>query len=458
VTPSEVSHGLKRSRGAALAYVMVLLALVGILVALGWRYIRFNDSLVTLDRWDTQALLLAHSGVDYALYRIGYPPDKQNLAYDTDSLDYRVEDSSLAFNLAVKPHGLFARARSLGETRLPAKGRTREVDAVLGESMDLGSLPAIGLMNHEGNMVLAGNTQITGPVMLWRGDVRKATDYNIRYSGKGGHDGPLWDSLAPAWKKVGSDFTRATDWIKIQEKLLAGGSFAEDPDYDSGEVLDMRLPDSAVLADTVIESRRLIGGKFLKVGAGCRLKNCKLLSYRIQLDSGSRLEDCIVFANRVLLIRNAVIAGGQFVAHDTLKIATDSPLQGWPLFYVHGRKIKSGQPDSSYVGTLVVDRAQGEGTFISAAVDCPVYHQEIQLAVRPDAHLKGLLYCSGYVEMAGQLTGSLICHNLRFEYAGTIWLGHLKDAQLTAMGKNSPIRVPLLFPGWPPRAAITRQP
>jgi hypothetical protein len=50
--------------------------------------------------------------------------------------------------------------------------------------------------------------------------------------------------------------------------------------------------------------------------------------------------------------------------------------------------------------------------------------------------------------MEGDLEGSLLCHNLRFEYQGTIWLGHLKDARLSASRARIP--VPLLFPGLKP--------
>jgi hypothetical protein len=54
--------------------------------------------------------------------------------------------------------------------------------------------------------------------------------------------------------------------------------------------------------------------------------------------------------------------------------------------------------------------------------------------------------------MEGSLQGSLICHNLKFEHQGTIWLGHLKDARIEAMTGRRAIPAPMLFPGFPAAA------
>jgi hypothetical protein len=48
----------------------------------------------------------------------------------------------------------------------------------------------------------------------------------------------------------------------------------------------------------------------------------------------------------------------------------------------------------------------------------------------------------------------LLCHNLKFEYQGTIWLGHLKDARIAASRERIP--VPLIFPGLEPAVFGTR--
>ena len=57
----------RRQRGAALVYVLALLAITSVLVGLTWRIIRSNNAIAAMDRGDVQARLLALTGVDYAL-------------------------------------------------------------------------------------------------------------------------------------------------------------------------------------------------------------------------------------------------------------------------------------------------------------------------------------------------------------------------------------------------------
>ena len=173
-----------RQRGATLIYVLTLLTIIGVLVGLTWRTIRYNNQLAAFNRGDAQARLLAKSGMDHALAKIGPAGAAQNLGFATEDLKYRLDGDEKVFELRVRTWGLFARARSVGRTSLPPPGRSEVVEELLGQALDLRKMPALGLLNHEGNMVLAGNAQVTGPVLLWRGSVRKATDYNVRWTGQ----------------------------------------------------------------------------------------------------------------------------------------------------------------------------------------------------------------------------------------------------------------------------------
>lgn len=447
--------GTRRQRGAVLVYVLALLVVTGILSGLAWRIIRSNNAIAALDSGDAQARLLALAGADYALAKIGPPGTGQNLAYAAEGLNYRLDDSGRVFDLTVRTHGLFARARSVGTTGLPRPGRSRPYAALLGQTLDLGRLPALGLLNHEGNMVLAGNAQVTGPVMLWRGDVRKATDYHVRWTGSGGHAGALWDSTAEAWKYARVDFKRAEAWIKDQEGMLAAGGsadgFGKDADFDSGTVRDMVLPDSARLDSGLVDAR-VMAAQVLRVGSGARLRGCKLMSRRIVIEGGALVERSLAYASRTLDIQGAGIEGGQFLAGDSLRIDAGAKLRGYPVFYAQGRMAVLGKADTSYPGALLVGKAEGEGLFFSACQGHPQYDQEIRLSIGPGARLKGLLYTPCHARMEGSLEGSLICHNLKFEYQGTIWLGHLKDARIHALSGKSVIPAPLMFPGFPPAA------
>lgn len=438
-------------RGAALAYVLALLAILSLLIGSAWRIIRADNALTSRDRGETQARLLAQTGLDHALFRIGPPGPRQDLAYATEGLEYRLDDSGRVFKLTVRSRGLYARAVSLGTSPFPPPGLDREKTALIGQTLDLSRLPVLGLLNHEGNLVLAGKAQIDGPVMLWRGGVRKATDYHVRFSGGSGHSGSVQDSTGDGWKRALLDFDRAAGWMEAQGRMLAAGDFSGDGDFDSGMVADMQLADSAVLADTSLERVRIIGG-FLRVGTGARLKDCKIAARRLIIQDGSGLERVTAFAQGNLDITGGTIKGGQFLAGDSIRIASAERLQGFPFFYAQGRMARRGRPDSAMVGALRIEKASGEGVFVSACREHPPYDQDVRLSLAAGSRLQGLLFTPCHARIEGDVQGSVLCHNLKFEDHGTIWLGHLKDARLSAAPARTRIPAPLLFPGFDPSA------
>jgi hypothetical protein len=433
--------------GAALAYVLALIAVMSLLVGTVWRMIRADNVLASRTRGDAQARLLAAAGLDYARSRIGSPGPNQDLSFATEGIDYRLDDAGRDFRLSVRSRGLYARAVAVGKSPTPLPGRSATKEALLGQALDLARMPALGLLNHEGNLVLAGSAQVTGPVLLWRGDVRKATDYHVRWTGGPGHAGPTWDSTADAWKRTGMDFVRADAWMSAQGLMLSAGDFSRDGDYDRGSVTELHLGDSAVLTDTSLVRVRIVAGR-LVVGPGTRLRDCKLAARSIEIRDGASLDRVIAFAQGNIRITGGELRGGQFLAGDSIRLSAGKPLSGWPFFYSRGRMARRGHPDSAMVGALLIDKTVGQGVFVSACREHPEFDQQERLAVAKGVKLTGFLFTPCYARMEGELEGTLLCHNLRLEYQGTIWLGHLKDARLSASRLRIP--VPLLFPSLKP--------
>lgn len=437
-------------RGAVLAYVLGILAVFGLMIAGVLRSVRFNDSIVSRDRWDAQARLLAAGGLDFALSRIAPPGKPLDLAYATEKAEWQSDNPHLSFTVRVAEWGLFARAVSRGKTKLPLPGgREKRRSSWIGQELDLGEFPALGLLNREGNLVLAGSARIDGPVLLWRGGVRKATDYAVRAGRGAAHRGAVWDSTAPAWSRILPDFRRVEAWVARQQRMLEGFGFSKDGDYDSGQVVDWSPSDSVRIADTTLIATRIRAAKAIVVESGAVLRHCKLLAPEIRITGNSRLHNSLTYASRNLNISGSELQGGFFAANDTLSLASDFPLTDWPTFYVQGRSIRTAGSDSAYVGLLHIGKVSGEGLFFSANTTAPKFDQQIRMNLEKNAVITGLLYCGGYARIEGRVLGSVLCRNLRFEHMGTIWLGHLMDAELQAPSAPFQIPAPLLFPAFP---------
>jgi hypothetical protein len=298
-------------------------------------------------------------------------------------------------------------------------------------------------------LVLAGKGRIEGPVLLWRGGVRKATDYKVRAEAIASHAGTVWDSSASTWSRVVPDFRRATEWMARQNEWLNGRLLDNDDDYDSGHVVDWPLSDSVLLSDTLIQATRIRARNRITVESGAELIHCKLLAPEIRIKGNARLRNSLAYASRNLIVAGGELQGGFFASAESLSISNERPLQAWPVFFVQGRKIFSGKADSGFVGILNIEKANGEGLFLSDMSAAPEYDQQIRLVLGKRSSVTGLLYCGGYAQIEGQVLGSVLCRNLRFEHKGTIWIGHLRDAQLRSFDGLATIPAPLLFPESP---------
>jgi hypothetical protein len=442
--PGNITH----QNGAALVYVLVLLGVAGILSGVAWRTIRADNALVETAVNNAQARLLALAGVEYALGQIGKPGTLQNLGYASEAVSYRL-DSNHVFNLHVRTLGLFARAKSIGRAGRFASFRSSECSPRLGQWVDLGRLPAIGLLNREGNLILGGQSKVIGPVMLWKGAVGKARETGIRLADAGGHTGAVWDSSTAAWKLSQLDFGRAEEWMKKQESMRIAGDFALDSDFDSGRVQDRFFSDSVTL-DAPMADMRISAANVIRIGSGARLTHCKLVAPRIIIEDRSLLEKTLAYASRTINIKGGRIEGGQFLAGDSIQIDSGEPFRGYPIFYARGRMANRGKGDSALVGALILEKAFGEGIFISACLDHAPYDQAVRLSIGRGVDVTGLAYSPCYARMEGRLHGSLICENLKSESGGTIWIGYLIDARIEAMQGRNAIPAPILFPGFPP--------
>ncbi len=449
-------HSKKRrgagEKGAALVYVLGLLLVTGILVSITWRLVRQNEGLAVREMQLSQARLLSHSGVDHALFKINESIGKSDFNYSVSDLNFRIDGDRLGFLLDVIPLGLFLQAYAQGKVKygtetsaLIAKQSVR-----IEQLLDLGDFPAVGLLNREGNLVLAGTSEIHGSVMLWRGEVRKATSEKIRWQNGVGHIGPVWDSTSVIWDNMEADFTRVHSWMEVQDALIQDDILVS----ERKGLPFWRAPHGTELTDTLLENHTIVGSGLLLIGSGARLLNCTILAKEVEIKGNAQIENGLVYSSRNMRIREEASLKGQFLARDSLVLDLGVPQNGYPVFYVHGRPSVGEETDSIYIGELYARNYQGEGIFMHASWEIPDYNSDVRIRVDSAVFLHGLIFTPGFVQLEGSVEGSVICQNFRFQHSGTIWFGHLKNVKIKS--SLSSIPVPVVFPGLKAEAGIRK--
>ncbi len=432
------------NQGSALGYVLGIIAVLGLLLSIYWKSVKFNNNLAQQEQDIIQARLASESGLDYVLKKLS-GSEAEHLEFQTDKLKYWLQDQKLSFTTSVQPYGLFTQATVTGELRKGDRVINKCERALIGQNLNLQDLPALALTNKEGQMVLAGKASVIGPILLWRGGVQKAIGAPLYWHGTIAHSGPVWDSNSTVWKKIEVSMAKAKTWVERQEIYWERLRFDNDADFDSFKITDRCTPSSLILIDSTWENIRWISADTVTIATGARIRNCKILANFIRIEGNASFKNSIVYALRNMNIIGAPQLQGQFIARDSLKINISSTQEHYPTFYVHGRVLAKSEKDSLYWGTMSIKQYQGQGVFLVNISEKPKYNQDIQIEVAAKTDIQGLIYTPGLVKMEGHLQGSLICQNLKFEEQGTIWFGHLKDAQLHAATTSQTIPVPLIF-------------
>lgn len=381
----------------------------------------------------TVADVLADSGI-----RLGLAYASQaGLSAERAPIWTSAGSDSVGYSYSLRQIGLFKRLFSHAQVRSGRFSIDSRKTVLAGQSLTLDDFPALGLTNPQGSMVLALSAEVSGPVLLSRGDVRRSTDYNIRYVGRTGTVS-LWDTSSAAWKRLPMSFTEARKWNSEAaaelDRLSAGGHPVPDDSWDTTLVL---LGAQALPAGLRRHSRIYVTGS-LTLGTGVDLRDCQVISSDIHIEGEANIQGGVVFSTGIMTITGQPTLKSQFIARTTLNLAVQSRLQGYPVFYVEGRN-----EGYTHLGSLQVTQAQGEGIFLVDSGPGQANGGTPSLVFSPSTDLRGFAYTDSFMDPRGRFRGSLIGYNTRFELSGSIWIGHLGYADVGL----APIGLSLPFPG-----------
>lgn len=325
---------------------------------------------------------------------------------------------SSGYAWSVRQLGMYRRIHGRSLVRAGPYAITRSVSALAGQGLALDDYPAFGLTNPSGNMVLALNAEVSGPVLLTRGDVRKATDYNVRYTGRSTKV-TVWDSSAAVWKGLPLRFPAVRAWDSATAAELAKpGGPGSDGAWDS----TLWFPDAVSLPPGLREHQRILCKGKLTLERGVDLRDCLVAAGEVVIQGDARIEGGAVFSAGKMAIGGEPTLKSQFLARDVLQVSVQAPLQGFPLFYAEGRA--SGYTHS---GSLQVLQAQGEGIFLADTDPSGAQASNLDHALVFSAatDLRGFASTDYLLDGRGRFRGCVLAHNLGFRLGDTIWMGHL---------------------------------
>ncbi len=330
---------------------------------------------------------------------------------------------STGFAWSLQQFGLYRRI--FVQSQVHSNGITlrKRSSALVGQNLLLDEFPSLGMTNSDGNVALCLNARISGPVLLKRGGVRLATHIKVRYQGPS-QTFIVWNSTHPLWNQLPLQFPTARNWNSKKTAELAAitpGNPPADASWDSTLILTGPVTLNGV---NHRHSRIFIKGE-LTLGSGVDLRDCQIVASEVKIEGDATIDGGVVFSAGKMTITGSPKLKGQFISRDTLLLAVQSTLEGFPVFYTEG-----WNSQTEYQGSMRILEARGEGIFL-IDTDLPaVWNSRPNLYIGENTQLTGLVSTDHFMDPRGVFRGSVIGHNLHFQKDGTIWVGHLGYANL----------------------------
>lgn len=351
---------------------------------------------------------------------------------------------SAGVKVHVHTHGLYRRTVIRAFTAARMGGLEASASGLLGGKVPLDDFPAIGMMNPTGSMVAGGNTIIDGKVLLTSGSVRQATESKIRFTGDIKRAVAMGDS-SPIRGTLPLTFADATEWILLREADFTAASQGKSPARDS-----LRETMRVLSGDTVITGRfagRLLATGRVSVSGDALLEHAEIWAENISIEGPVTTRDVLLYGRSGVSLAGEPDLEGQFLSRDSMSVRMRSRHTGNPVFYVNGWYSNQG-----YASTMDIQDTRSRGLFLVGAYDLPLHYSRPTLILGDSSRIDGLLYTNSNANFMGEVHGSAICEINRFEYQGTIYLGHTLNAAFIGFQPGETWIVPPIFalgiPAW----------
>ena len=428
---------------AVLAILAMLALLLGSVVSYGVWHLARSRGLVSRVKAD----YLAEAGINRALALIHENP-KFRTAKKREAVD-----SSSTFELTVVPWGGYLRVTSTGVTGRTARTQQALIGMLSPEIFD----NAVTLIGPPYPLVVAGNTRIVGDVAIGPAGVTAGEIRGRGYTGAklvngatklvGAQDIPRFDKSAiQEFLDSVSDWHRSCPNVTDLAMVIKDPSYAKEhleKSYRTRSAIELSLADSGLLK---IPEYLFADGK-IGVGGKTHLKNILLHSEaEITISGEAFLSDCVLVGRKVTVVDGACVSG-QIFAEDSITVGWHAAVSDFTFLCLTGRdqwdgidgQITIASSDPAYAFAAVIPQTQRRRDRNEPS--------NVNTRIRIDLNsvLHGAVWSESYVELLGDLKGSVATNLFYYHDPPTIYLNWIVDGRVEYARDIKATVMPMVF-------------
>jgi hypothetical protein len=169
--------------------------------------------------------------------------------------------------------------------------------------------------------------------------------------------------------------------------------------------------------------------------------NIKLIGRSMVIENNAQLENILIVSSKVH-IRKGYRGTIHVIAQDSIIVDDDCVL----LYPSSLTLLKTGKTNV-VSGIFIGDKCKIEGSIISFS-EVPSSDSEMEklaMSLGKDCEIAGLLYTTGYAQIQGKISGSIICQNLLVKTPSSAFENHLLATDIDPKKYGSSIIIPSIL-------------
>jgi len=400
-----------------------------------------------------KAYYSAESGVEIAKKIISDNSKKRKIIADTSFLHFFGDGASCSTSIS----------NMFGYIHVSSLGRclkqNRNVYAVLGQTLLPEHSSALTLMDSIGDLILAGNSDITGDVLLGEGCVRKSVISEMPFIGDKGHNGKQINSRdnksSVFVEQIDTGMARCRDYFsgfKKAQILIPHSIFIEkqaDISKYRGKTVYVEGSIEAITNDsfdisgpvTFIIERQLLVGQNIKL-RGINF----IVNGSVTIKGDALVEECYITSFGVSRITDDAKFSGSIISSDTLIIDKRAHINH-PSFLFSVGKVDNGIlkggvliTDSARVFATVLykrDLSDNQNTIAKKSLN--------RVVVNSVVDFKGVVISCGSLELAGRIIGHVSANELLLSKDETVYKNMLFNTKIDRSGLAKNYVLPMIF-------------